>query len=159
MDWKTIAKDVAPFAGTLAKLLPIPGAGIAGDLISKALDCDPTPDSVAAAMKSDPDAGLKLAKIESDNKAMLEREYTARLEAVNATMQAESQSEHWMQWSWRPFVGFIFGLSFFGVYFVLPLAKIPVPSIPSEAWMMVGAILGVASWHRGAAKVKMAKSG
>jgi len=25
--------------------------------------------------------------------------------------------------------------------------------------MMVGAILGVASWHRGAAKVKMAKSG
>jgi hypothetical protein len=76
----------------------------------------------------------------------------AAIEAVNATMQAESKSEHWMQWSWRPFVGFIFGFTFIGVYFVLPFIEIPIPTIPSEAWLMLGAVLGVASWHRGAQK-------
>ena len=76
----------------------------------------------------------------------------ATIESVNRTMQAEAKSEHWMQWAWRPFVGFIFGFTFFGVYFILPLAKIPLPTIPSEAWLMLGAVLGVASWHRGAQK-------
>lgn len=76
----------------------------------------------------------------------------ATIESVNRTMQAEAKSEHWMQWVWRPFVGFIFGLTFIGVYFVLPLAEIDSPTIPSEAWLMLGAVLGVASWHRGAQK-------
>lgn len=76
----------------------------------------------------------------------------ATIESVNRTMQAEAKSEHWMQWAWRPFVGFIFGLTFIGVYFVLPLSKITPPTIPSEAWLMLGAVLGVASWHRGAQK-------
>ena len=76
----------------------------------------------------------------------------ATIESVNKTMQAEAKSEHWMQWSWWPFVGFIFGFTFIGVYFVLPLAKIDPPTIPSEAWLMLGAVLGVASWHRGAQK-------
>ena len=30
------------------------------------------------------------------------------LNTVNSTMQAESKSEHWIQWFWRPFVGIIF---------------------------------------------------
>jgi hypothetical protein len=82
----------------------------------------------------------------------------AALQAVNQTMQAESKSEHWMQWAWRPFVGFIFGITFVGVYFVLPLAKIVPPEIPANAWLMIGAVLGVASWHRGAQKREQAKN-
>ena len=76
----------------------------------------------------------------------------AAIQAVNTTMQVEAKSEHWAQWLWRPFNGFIFGITFFGIYFVLPLMKIPSPVVPSEAWLMIGAILGVASWHRGAKK-------
>lgn len=81
----------------------------------------------------------------------------ASIESVNATMREEAKSEHWAQWMWRPFNGFIFGVTFFGNYFILPLLKIEGPSIPAEAWLMLGAILGVASWHRGVSKVEEIK--
>jgi hypothetical protein len=64
-------------------------------------------------------------------------------------MQAEAAAEHWPTYSWRPFCGFVFGAMFLGVYFVLPLAKLPVPVVPTEAWAAMGAVLGVASWFRG----------
>ena len=160
MQWKDVGKLVGEFAPILGDLLPIPGAGIAGKLVAQALGTDNTPDAIHAAIKADPEAAIKLAKLEADNRALLQQQLLAaetnRINTVNSTMQAEASSEHWMQWSWRPFVGFIFGVTFFGVYFVLPLLKMTVPSIPSEAWMMIGAVLGVASWHRGATKLAIA---
>jgi len=162
MQWKDVGQTVANFAPLLGDLLPIPGAGIAGKLIAAAFGVENTPDAIHNAIKADPDAAIKLAKLELDNKALLQQQLltaeTARIQSVNKTMQAESASEHFMQFAWRPFIGFIFGITFIGCYFVLPLARIPVPVIPSEAWMMIGAVLGVASWHRGAAKVEQAKS-
>jgi len=161
MQWKDLGKVVGEFAPILGDLLPIPGAGIAGRLISSALGVANTPDAIHTAIKTDPEAAIKLAKLELDNKALLQQQLLAaethRINAVNDTMQVEANSEHWAQWMWRPFVGFIFGTSFFGVYFVLPLVHLPVPSIPSEAWMMIGAVLGVASWHRGQTKLEQAK--
>jgi len=162
MNWKDIGETVGKYAPMLGDLLPIPGAGIAGKLIGAALGCDSTPDAIHAAIQADPQAAVKLAQIEADNRALLQQQLltaeTARIQAVNATMQSESKSEHWMQWAWRPFIGFVFGVTFSGVYLILPLVKVPVPVIPSEAWMMIGAVLGVASWHRGAAKVAKAKN-
>jgi len=163
MQWKDIGSMVAKAAPLLGKLLPIPYAGVAGELIASAFGVKNEPTAIHNAIKSDPDAAVKLAKLELDNKALLQQQLlvaeTGRIQSINATMRAESKSEHWMQWSWRPLVGFIFGITFFGVYMVLPLAKIGVPAIPTEAWMMIGAVLGVASWHRGAAKVEEAKRG
>jgi uncharacterized membrane protein YdcZ (DUF606 family) len=72
--------------------------------------------------------------------------------AVNATMQVEAKSDHWPTYAWRPFVGFVFGTMFLGVYFVLPLAHLPVPQVPTEAWMAIGGVLGVASFFRGKAQ-------
>jgi len=161
MQWKDVGKVVGEFAPLLGDLLPIPGAGIAGRLISSALGVENTPDAIHAAIKADPEAAIKLAKIESENEALLQQQLlaaeTSRIVAVNTTMQSESDSEHWMQWSWRPFVGYVFAVSFFGVYFFLPLINRTVPTIPAEAWMMIGAVLGVASWHRGATKLEKAK--
>ncbi|MBL1319609.1 MAG: hypothetical protein JKY80_02010 [Mariprofundaceae bacterium] len=161
MQWKDVGKLVGQYAPLLGDLLPIPYAGVAGKLIASAFSVENTPDAIHNAIKSDPDAAIKLAKLELDNKALLQKQMlaaeTGRIQSINKTMQDESKSEHWAQWMWRPFVGFIFGITFIGVYFILPLAKIEVPLIPSEAWMMIGAVLGVASWHRGAAKVEQAK--
>jgi len=99
-----------------------------------------------------PDIAVQLEQIAANLEEGENKVEAATIQYVNQTMQAEAKSEHWMQWAWRPFVGFIFGFTFFGVYFILPLAKIPLPIIPSEAWLMLGAVLGVASWHRGAQK-------
>lgn len=85
--------------------------------------------------------------------------------AVNATMQAESKAEHWPQYSWRPYWGFISGTAFlFVVILCCMLGWEAVIEKQAEALRMIpdlvtafsmlfaipGAILGVTAWHRGA---------
>ena len=73
----------------------------------------------------------------------------AQLATVNTSIQAETKADHWPTYAWRPFIGFVTGVMVFGDYFVLPLARIPVPSVPESVWIMLASILGVASFWRG----------
>jgi len=168
MEWSDLGKQIANVAPMLGKLLPIPGAGIAGDLIASAFGTKNDTKSIASAIKIDPDAAIKLRKIELDNQALLQQQLlaaeTSRILAVNQTMQIESKSEHWAQWLWRPFNGFSFGLTLFCNYglvaIINTLAPIfaehwtPVVSsvIPFEVFAAWGSLLGVSAWHRGAEK-------
>ena len=72
--------------------------------------------------------------------------------AVNETMQAEAGSQHWMQWSWRPCFGFTACGVLVNNYILLPYLKpvgiVPI-EVPSEVWIMIMAVLGVAAWTRG----------
>jgi len=72
-------------------------------------------------------------------------------------MRTESQSEHWPQYSWRPFNGFSFPLAIISIYFVLPYLSKTVPVVPQLVWLGWLSILGVATWDRG--KGKRAASG
>ena len=166
MNWSDIASTVARTAPMLGGLLggPIGAAvGAAGSIIASALGVAPTPDAVSIALQTNPDAAVKLAQIEKERHVELQdltvraaanqlASDTAAIQAINTTMQAETKSEHWPSYTWRPFCGFVFGITFFGVYFVLPLAKMVVPAIPFEAWAAMGAVLGVASFFRGKAQ-------
>lgn len=84
--------------------------------------------------------------------------------AINATMQAEAAAEHWPTYSWRPFIGFVFGAAFLIVcVLVCILAYQAVLGGKPEAIQMIPSliaafaalfaipapILGVASWFRG----------
>lgn len=60
--------------------------------------------------------------------------------------------DHWPTYWWRPACGFACAITFVGNYFVLPLLKIPPATIPTDAWMAIGGILGVASFFRGKAQ-------
>lgn len=89
----------------------------------------------------------------------------ANTAAVNATMQAEAKAEHWPTYSWRPFIGFCFGIMglingltiaacylgvmFFGLKSDL-LAQLP-GMVASEAGVMatMAPVLGIASYFRG----------
>lgn len=159
-DWKDLRNTVAKSAPVLGSLIGGPAGGAIGGLIALGLGVDATPDAVAKELAANPEAAIKLAQIEKERTVELQQLLvtsaqnelladTARQHSVNETMRAEAASDNWPTYSWRPFVGFIFGLTFFCVYVVLPLAKVPVPTIPVEAWMAIGAILGVASWYRG----------
>ena len=64
----------------------------------------------------------------------------------------ETDADHWPSILWRPFIGFCFGVTFLGNYFILPFMKIPSATIPAEAWFAIGGILGVASFFRGKAQ-------
>ena len=163
MEWKDVANVVGKAAPILGTLLGGPAGAAVGALVASALGTGNSPDEVSQALVSNPEAAVKLKEIESKRQVDLQTilmqsegnrlaNDTATVQAVNATMQAEAAAEHWPTYSWRPFCGFVFGSMFLGVYFILPLMKLPVPPVPTEAWMAMGAVLGVASWFRGKAQ-------
>lgn len=163
MDWKDIRGTIGKFAPMAGTLIGGPAGAAIGALVSAALGTESTPDAISAAIATNPDAALKLAQFESDNRVKLQSMMfthadnviaadTAAIQAVNATMQAEAKADHWPTYSWRPFCGFIFGVTFLGVYLVLPLCHVQVPTVPTEAWLAIGAVLGVASYFRGKAQ-------
>jgi len=168
MLWKDIASKIGGAAPLLGSLLGGKAGETVGALIASALGVRNEPAAVNAALATNPEAMIKLAQIEADNKIRFQELATDQVKAeiqagaqviteVNKTMQAEAASEKWPTYSWRPFCGFIFGATFLGVYLVLPLAHVPVPEVPTEAWLAMGAVLGVASWHRGKMQADTAK--
>lgn len=101
------------------------------------------------AFKADPTKVLELEAALAQATAKFEAE---ALTAINATMQAEAKSEHWMQWAWRPFFGFTGAAILIDNYILLPymakLGVVPLP-VPAEVWIMIMAVLGVAAYTRG----------
>ena len=90
-----------------------------------------------------------------------------RLAVVNQTMRMEAQSDHWVVYSWRPAIGFCFGLSllvttvaviFLGYQAVVsgrPEALTMIPQVLTALTPLYAAfagVLGIASWHRGKEK-------
>ena len=121
--------------------------------------------SIIKNFKADP---LELAKLEvavTEAKANLEArivEAESRAqEAVNATMRAEAASEHWLQWSWRPLVGYSFVATIANNYILMPyfqkyLTPIAIPAEVFYAWL---AILGVTAGFRGMKQWQQTKNG
>jgi len=108
MNWKKTLAGAAPL---LARLLPIPGAGVAGDLIAAAFGVENSPAAIGRAIEADPEAAQKLRELEAKNRALLERQLiaaeTARLETVNRTMRVEAASRDPFVRRWRPLFGYI----------------------------------------------------
>ena len=163
MDWKDVGKTLGTAAPAIGALIAGPAGGAIGALVASALGAEPTPAGVSSAVANDPNAFIKLRQLEADHALELQRLVvtseqnrlaadTTAITAVNTTMQAEAKSDHWPTYSWRPFCGFVFGTMFLGCYFVLPLFKLPVPVVPTEAWLAMGGVLGVASYFRGKAQ-------
>lgn len=81
--------------------------------------------------------GVRYAEIDAKN-----------IENVNKTMQSEAAAEHWPTYTWRPFLGFVFGL-YIASMFILPLFGVRPVEMSADLVLVVGAILGVASFYRG----------
>lgn len=120
-----------------------------------------------SAFKADPtkvvEFETELRKVEADLTLKLAQADAAAITAVNRTMQAEAASDKWMQWSWRPTIGFTFAGVIVNNYILLPYFKlyglVPI-SIPSELWTAMLVILGAAAATRGWANVeKVRKAG
>ena len=82
------------------------------------------------------------------------------IDSVNKTMQAEAKSEHWMQWAWRPTVGFTFAGTIINNYILLPYLKgfglAPIV-IPTSIWQAMLIVLGVSAGTRGLEKWEKSK--
>ena len=128
MNWSDIAKNISAYAPALAGVLAATGVGapaaaavaLAGKLVSVALGVPNTPDDVAQALATNPDAAVKLKQIEADHgehlAAIAQQAQAAELAAqvsqlqtVNATMQTELKER---VFTWRDFWGFVSGGAF-----------------------------------------------
>lgn len=149
---------LAQLAPTLLQFVGKPGAAEVAKKaveVAQAVTGTDTPESALDALKSNPDAVLayQRALLEQQSEfarlAVRQEEIAAgTIKDVNTTMQAEAGSEHWPTYSWRPFIGFMFG-AYIGSMWLLPLfGKQPAPLSP-DLTLAIGAILGVASWFRG----------
>jgi len=105
---KDVVGSVAPMAGSM---LAGPAGGAVGSMLASALGVDNTPDAVADAIKTDPQAAIKIRQIE----AQLEQ---TRLEVRGQAVQAEAKGESWLQRNWRPLTmvwfSFLVGAYWFG---------------------------------------------
>lgn len=104
----------------------------------------------------------ELAKLELELEAKAEEVFTRRVEAVNATMQAEAKSDSWLQKSWRPCIGFTVIAISINNFVLLPYfhnqGLLPV-DIPQTVWGMFMAILGITAYTRGQEKVTKLQNG
>lgn len=111
-----------------------------------------------SAFKADP---TKVVELEVEiRKAAMTLEATM-IASVNATMQAEAKSEHWMQWAWRPMFGLTGSAMLINNYILLPyLSQFGVVAItvPAEVWVMIMAVMGVSAYTRGWNQVEQTRS-
>lgn len=107
-------------------------------------------------LNSNPDEVLKLKEMETNVEKELIKFDANTISEVNETMRTESKSEHWIQYSWRPFIGFSFGF-YLNSLWLLPLFDKVATAMSVDMILTIGAILGVASWHRGMEKIEKAK--
>lgn len=175
MDWKDIAGVVGKSAPLLGTLLGGPAGAAVGGLVASALGTSGDPAEVAQALAVNPDAAVKLKQIEADRQAKLQELATDQAKAemsaatqnagdVNKTMQAESASEHWPTYGWRPAIGFAVALavllSVLTVFLAYGAALLygrseglaQLPGVLAAVAGIIGVvspILGIASWFRG----------
>jgi hypothetical protein len=132
--------------------------GIAENLTGK------SGNDVIAAIESDPNLALEFKKAVMADKHVESRLEIKRLMIINKTMQVESQSAKWWVSGWRPFIGFITGIAFAIVCIQIGMItfdaidknnKDALNMIPTlifnytTLFGIPGAILGIASHHRG----------
>jgi len=164
MDWKKLGTNVAKIgAPLLGGALGGPGGAAIGSMVASLFGTENDPTAIYQAMQSDPQAVMKLRELELKHKERLEElqveqaridsaERLGTIQQINETMRAESKSEHWIQYSWRPVNGFAFAAAILLIYFVLPLAGETPPTVPEWIWIGWGTILGVTTWDRGKEK-------
>lgn len=162
MSWKSIANTVGKIAPTLGSLLGGKAGEVVGSLIATTLGVENTPDAVSEALRINPEIAYKLAELESTERIKLREllleQAKAELAAdtqvisdVNKTIQAETASEHWPTYAWRPFIGFSFGM-YINSMWVLPLMHITPVVLSADLTLAIGGILGIASYFRGKAQ-------
>lgn len=132
-------------------------AEAAGSIISK-FKADPT--KVIEAEAEIQKLKIQAAQESERLAVQLEDVYAKELETVNATMRDEAKSEHFMQWAWRPFIGFTFSAILINNYILLPYFHkwgMEVIQVPGDVWSAILVILGVASAGRSVKGTKWGK--
>lgn len=168
MDPITIALGLSQFVPKIVKWIAGDKAGNVAQKVvdvAQAVTGKATGDQALAALQADPNLVLQYQKAMLDQEVTFEQLAVQNATDVNKSMQAESASEHWPTYSWRPFIGFCFGalalisggtvaIAYAGVMFFKkdPAVLTSLPGMLGAEAVVMGTmapILGIASWFRG----------
>ena len=111
MNWSKVGERIAGYAPLLGSVIGGPAGGAIGSVVASVFGVENTPESILKAVNADPEAGLKLRRIEIENKQAIEKDLTERLRVVNKTIQVESNSADPFVRRWRPFYGYCVAIS------------------------------------------------
>jgi hypothetical protein len=134
--------------------------------VGRAITGQESPAEVVGAMKDSLNFQLEFQQRILDSELDFQKLAVQNATDINRTMQSEAGSEHWPTWSWRPFIGFVFGTNIListitvsVVYIAAMLGNAAalgaissLPDMISALALVNGAalpVLGVASWFRG----------
>ena len=172
MDWGSLGKKIADMgAQVLGEAIPLPGAGMAADLVSKALGTSKDPDKIAEAMQQDPEAAAKLKQIEADHEEELKR-IKAKTERKRMEAGSDRQAEvnetirvgYQQGVLWRRAVGWAFavtsvlvilgvvGMGFYAIHTDRPEIVKQLPSLVGAlqpVFYCFLVVLGVAGYQEG----------
>lgn len=102
------------------------------------------------------EAQIKLEQIRLDAISKVGDQEASIIGAINQTMQGEAKSEHFMQYAWRPCIGFTAATLIVNNYVLLPyFQKVGLLAIviPDPLWYFMMAVLGVTAAGRSVEKV------
>lgn len=180
--WKKLLGKLKKVAPTAATVIDAAGdvvggpAGMALEALARLVagaGPDDDLDNVASTIMADPALMVRMEELSMEReKALLDNE-TARIQAVNATMQAETRGEDPWTRRWRPFWGFVTGacwgllavtISVVILAVAFNAANQDVLGKMAEAfdslfmfWSVALAVLGVSAYTRGVEKITAAK--
>jgi hypothetical protein len=163
MDIAAYAKKIAEYGlPLLGAALPVPGGAAIGAALASAIASPSAAQAdILSTLQASADAVAKARQFESDHAEHMLKIATdaevAQVQAVNATLQTEAMAGSWLQRNHHAIESLTATSSVIAIYFALPLLHEPVPTVPEFAWVMLGGILGVTAWQRGAANVVAAK--
>lgn len=168
--WDTL-KGVAPTVAGGAVTAVTGGNPIFGAIVAKTIrgvlgtpdDGSELKEVEAEQIVKNPELYLKFKTEMANLEIEAMKENTKRLDIVNTTMRAEAKSDSIWQQSWRPFNGYMFGITLFCDYFVSQVfvnvmnSNITWVHIPASVYMLWTTVLGVAATSRGFEKVSKTK--
>jgi hypothetical protein len=98
LKWEDIKPFIAKAAPVVGTLVGGPAGPAVGALIASALGTEATPDAVMEKLKSDPDALLKIEKMERDERAHIREMELHTLQSELSDMQSarDVHRSHWM---------------------------------------------------------------
>jgi hypothetical protein len=143
--------------GILAKIF---GGDVVGGISSIIGQFKLSPEKQAEMQKAVMDNAQEIERWAHETEVKVMDNEIRALETVNQTIREEAKSEHWMQWAWRPMIGFTLSGILINNFILLPYCRkfglLPI-EIPSGVWEVMLVVLGISAGTRGYQKIVEAK--
>lgn len=139
MGWDSIKETIGKYAPVAGSLIGGPAGGAVGALISSVLGVDNTPEAIEQAVKSDPQAALKLKQFDHEYRTKLAEIsfLTLKVELQDKQNARKEHKDHWMPAT----ITVLLSLMVIGIYASLILAEIP-PRMTDVVYLLVGQVVG-----------------